>query len=861
MRAATDGVVRLSVSGDPERCHELVPLAMALLHRTQERARVGGLPQLSAQQRLDADAYAYVVIAGGINAVHIVAGSGPTIVEAVDVGAVDIPDFLSGVVQSGYIEKVPADPPTPAYTTLNQFHPTQSCADRFKLAPGFQHIQRLAVEPADALATDLKNPDDQSPKVYSQYTRLRPTMYSGSMRHLVQILMGFGKPRVVHGQAKSIYDRANLPGVKDTPPSAFDRTMAKDGLKITFDWHFSRSHGLSFGPDGMPWIVEISITQGVMAMPLPLRPKTTLQSFRDRLEKDGDLEAIDVLDHYGGFPTGESLPPATQIDAWVRAGRIVRLVEHGDMKPFYDHTSYSSQMGWAFNASGTEAHNTAWRYEDSGVQKGVHYMVPIQIGAVEQIKVAAGASELRAAFGKLTGDAYKDTLAAAQWKVDRLSEFQMKWATAALSRKTEEAFQYVDGLVLDPIATASAHLSKVSEGALWYPPKAQIENGTIIRFPEPALMLLVAHSMKPSVPNAPVPPKCDTTMHVFFAGDELKWVKFYRDNADADPGSKNNYEPCMYIGQWSEHDDGGRRQVPPMFYTNDLDDREELAPSTTDISVRGIDMGYCRIFASDDPINPSIGIARRVKRFLETTDTKTVNHPSLTTGIAVPFYDREAYYYAVQRAHSGTSHTVTRSYSYLTDPWYCGYKRNCPGYFGTYRDTYDGHGNFTGWVPVSLKDVNGYGPNEYRTANPDTPLYNPSDPCCDIADSGPWCHGGDNIDAMLYDIPEPPLPPTTIENVPASGSYNVMLVCSSQQGVIQTATVTGTSFNLWPLWTPDLQDGFSADQYIEETHNVAGTADSIRFGINLNTGLRIVGAPDWSGMETGFMAYIGVING
>ncbi len=860
MRRPADDVVRLTTSGDPERCRELLPLALALVRRTQERMRVGGLAQLSSQERFGRDAYAYAVIAGGVSAVHIVADARASDMEQESERTVDTPDFLSGAVRNGYIVEIPEDPPRPAHRTLRSFHPSQACALRFVMPLAYQDVDRLAVEPDESLANELENAAENG-IVFSQYTKLRPTLFSGTMRHLVQVLLGFGKPSRQSGQPSSIYDRKGKAREAPHEPSARDRRTARSGLQVAFDWHFSRTHGITFGADGRPWLVEIGTTQGVMAMPLPLRVETTTAEFRARLDKAADAEALEVVDRYGGFPTGEGFPPSDEIDAWVRAGRILRLVSDDDMAPFYAYSPYSNQLGWAFNLAGDEAHHTAWRFGDDGIQRGVHFMVPLQIGATDTGAERDGAQKLKSAFGKDL-DATDGDVKAAIWKAGRLSEFEMRWALSALDRSVDEAFTYVDGLVLAPIAPSAAHLSKVSEGTLWYPPTARIENGQIMRFPEPALGVLVAHSMKPAGTGIPAPALCDTTVHVFFAGNELKWVKFYRDStAGAGPGNSSDFETCMFIGQWSQHADGGNRTVPAMFYTNDLDDRDELAPSTSDTRVVGLDLGYSGIQPSDSIVNPSVGTARRTKRFREKTETTVVHSPGLGTGIAVPFFEREAYFYAIQHTHAGIDHSISYSYKYLTDPWYCTYKRNFPGYFGTYRSTYDSQGNFTGWMPVRLSDVNGYGPNEYRTADPNSPLYDDSNGCRDIADSGPWAKGGDNIDVMSYSIPEPPLPAATNESTPATGVYDVWLVSSSNQGALKVSTHSGLSFGLWSLWTPDLGDGFSADQYIEATQNVAGMGNALRCNSDLNDSLQVRGAPVWPGLESGSLTFIGVVNG
>ncbi|MGH7690712.1 MAG: hypothetical protein ACREN3_13980, partial [Gemmatimonadaceae bacterium] len=141
------GIARITISGDGQG---YLPVAKHLLQTTLERMRAGDLSQLSTQVRLSDDAYCYVVCAGGINQVHIVAGSAAaeSIDEFVHVG---VPDFVSGVVQNGYIETVPADPPRPAYTTMQAFAPTLPTQRKFHLGEGYQPMPRLTVEPYSGL--------------------------------------------------------------------------------------------------------------------------------------------------------------------------------------------------------------------------------------------------------------------------------------------------------------------------------------------------------------------------------------------------------------------------------------------------------------------------------------------------------------------------------------------------------------------------------------------------------------------------------------------------------------------------------------------------------------------------------------
>jgi hypothetical protein len=82
--------------------------------------------------------------------------------------------------------------------------------------------------------------------------------------------------------------------------------------------------------------------------------------FYDKVIGMGDLEAQTMIDELGGFPTGEHFPATTnEFNAYVKAGRIIRLAEASDLAPFYANIMYGSGLGWAFNEDGSEAHNTA----------------------------------------------------------------------------------------------------------------------------------------------------------------------------------------------------------------------------------------------------------------------------------------------------------------------------------------------------------------------------------------------------------------------------------------------------------------------------------------------------------------------
>jgi len=114
---------------------------------------------------------------------------------------------------------------------------------------------------------------------------------------------------------------------------------------------------------------------------------------------------------------------------------------------------------------------------------------------------------------------------------------------------------------------------------------------------------------------------------------------------------------------------------------------------------------------------------------------------------------------------------------------------------------------------------------------------------------------------MLYSIPAPTLPAGISESTPATGHFDVYLVSSNGFGAIRTASADSLAFGQWDLPTPDTGDGSSSDQYIEATSSAIGQSDSARFSNSLNSDTRVMGSPNWPGIESGYLTYVGVING
>lgn len=163
-----------------------------------------------------------------------------------------------------------------------------------------------------------------------------------------------------------------LPGYSGFP--------ATDG-QYRYDYRFDKTDGVTFAGK-VPWLVRIDPT-GIFVMPLPLVPATTTQAFRDWMKQVNDDEVLQVLETFGGMPSGETWLSGEALQQWVKAGVVQVLGGENPTQAFYNnYAPYSPAMGWAFSENGRQVVNTAWA-ESGQWHKGVMFGGNISIGAIE----------------------------------------------------------------------------------------------------------------------------------------------------------------------------------------------------------------------------------------------------------------------------------------------------------------------------------------------------------------------------------------------------------------------------------------------------------------------------------------------
>lgn len=509
---------------------------------------------------------------------------------------------------------------------------------------------------------------------HTQYVQLRASWYSGAMAQVVQIVSGYGKSKfdskpanatelakmvipegVKAAIAKELGD-APLPGYTGKPPVSG---------QIQFEYKFYDQNAVAFASDGKPWLLKLS-SAGVYAMPLPLIPATTTKAFRKWIEDVGDDEILWILDRFKGMPSGEGFPPTRSQKAWERAGVIIKVCDTGD---FYQHSPYSSAMGWSFNTRGDTAYGTCLEEEGEVYiekQSGHTYCMSLSLGATqkpEREKLdAIDARAVSAYLTKVAAAARKDKTdgAAVRYKL------RMSMGIVVQRAKTSngEDYDFWKNYEMPKLAQHSGSVTKTSTGALYHPNKVDFQPQ--IKFPEPFMGGCISHTF---ANHKSAKAKCDTIMHTYFVGDDLKVVKYFYDDSEADPGKKSDFEECMTVGTWTETVDLTPKKLMGNFHTSDFDDRKQASENSSTTTIVGKDLGYSSTpgFEFDDFFS-CVGTVYRKRYYTHKVDAKHIRGYRRELAVCIPYTARDAALYARNDTINENFKTESFGLKSITDP-------------------------------------------------------------------------------------------------------------------------------------------------------------------------------------------------
>lgn len=147
----------------------------------------------------------------------------------------------------------------------------------------------------------------------SQLAHIKPGLYSGTMRSVVQYMLGTGQ-------------------------------QVEFGYLYVFTHGIMKIHDDENGYD-VPWVIEISRERGVLASRLFLCKRT-----------DNRYNTL------GYTPKGSFLPETDdeKLAEYIEKGYVIQLLSADDLKPAMDRVPFFNECGWAFSYTGNEAQNTCY---------------------------------------------------------------------------------------------------------------------------------------------------------------------------------------------------------------------------------------------------------------------------------------------------------------------------------------------------------------------------------------------------------------------------------------------------------------------------------------------------------------------
>lgn len=580
---------------------------------------------------------------------------------------------------------------------------------------------------------------------YTQYHALYPGWYSGAMTQVVQCVLGWGRQGVpadesgpwdnVRMRLPAKVRRAIAAEMKDWMLPAYEGVPPSSG-QVQYDFQFVRSHVVIFGDDGKPWLMRIA-SGSMWAMPLPLVAGTQTDAFRKYVVHCNDQELIELLDRFGGLPSGESFPrDPVVMQAWVRAGIIIKL---GSTREFYQYRALYSACGWSMAQNGREGYNTCLEVQKDNADRyrfDIHgFKLSVHIGRCENLYSKTPSEwahydrhgDLSRYLGKvyalLVEQAEPGEMRAIRAKLRRVNPSELANRVRPNVIDWQAEADYWRNLELPPAATARANIAKVASGPFL--------PTTAIKFPEPLLqgnVDLKLTSLAPSRKLQDYPKRWDTVVLGYYSGNELRVIKQHKDERTASQDAYSDFENCMYVGEWEKGDKVESVGVAGGVSTSDFDEREQVALSREVVTtVKGEDLGMDsrpRLFIPGWSGLVGVAFGGITQHRYYSTETKETIAPSgktIATGACVPYLMRDAVLYPHAKWQPG------RVQVHHTKKW--SWKRNPTSYDIVYRETGAAPATFT------VTRVN----------------YDP-DGCSDFADQGSFFPDSGDVTRQCWDL-------------------------------------------------------------------------------------------------------------
>lgn len=489
-----------------------------------------------------------------------------------------------------------------------------------------------------------------SGQIFSQYTYCKSSQYSGAMQRVVQLLLGAGRhfnPRWEETWLKNRDKEKTLQNpltslesddIKVEVQSGFDLSEdSTQAIQLQYDYRFSRTHGIAFNTKGEPWIIEIS-PGGTYAMPLYMDPVSQTKEGKKRYI-DACPELEEFIDEFGGIPTFESLSSGDERQYKINAGEIVELKTEEEMGAFYDNQMITTDMGWAFNDKGREAHNICVAEHAFGFAETQHWALQIQVGS-EEFKTDYEAERAAlATFFKpdwLKRKCYRMSGGLVLYYLDLFQNAEPEEVETVLQQFLDEE---VSG------ASGNASFRMMQKGIAFHP--AVPEYQPQIKYPESLLGGNISFDFSMfdlrGIDYLSETYNIQAPMHVCFIDNKIHVVYYTRDARDrGEPRSENTKGFCQYEGQWMSYSEGVPSQLQGHFYSTAWDSRDEFPAQWTKSVGQGAKVGTTAYASTDYFFSSCITEITNV-HFSVKTRTESYNGAGLANAVCIPFYVRNSY--------------------------------------------------------------------------------------------------------------------------------------------------------------------------------------------------------------------------
>lgn len=422
-------------------------------------------------------------------------------------------------------------------------------------------------------------PGGVTPKVYSQYRLIKPTMYSGLMRVMAQLIIGYGRinppdkdkqiSRHVftskgttqcwcgeyHFKVSSAHPLDPNKVYRAMEDYPFDPTDTPDDDKLlgslNYWFHWIETSGVYKSDNGTLYLIRIN-PDGVFAMRFPVLGNT---SSSIPIALVGTLKDMPLG---FGFPIGIYTPHAdgdpqvvnTPIDQAVKDGWVKRLITKEQLAPFYTKLQATyAECGWAFSASGKSIDNVGW-----SIPLPSPYDYPyFEHWHIEITGGDAPTGTARYNYAHCMTGGYDSSISSLSATIAKVGE-----------GNAVDISQYVKPLKLPIVDQETGIPAVVSFDML---PRGWPDQGP----PPPAY--LAAYKTYPV---------SDTTVHVFYDGEELVWIRFFNPMNTAkvvsdswDDRTEEAYpHECMILGSFTWGSSSRSTTLPKGFYSNKVDPRQ-----------------------------------------------------------------------------------------------------------------------------------------------------------------------------------------------------------------------------------------------------------------------------------------------